>query len=68
MKKNIANKRMHSSIQSPRILVINNSLGNVGEDQEYIVLEQVIRQEEPYVNILVSKIKAVDPNLIFVEK
>lgn len=32
MKKNIANKRMNSRIENPKILVINNSLGNFDEE------------------------------------
>jgi 1-phosphatidylinositol-3-phosphate 5-kinase len=68
MKRNIANKRMKGNITDPRILLISNSLGNVGEDDNFIDLGQVIRQEEPYVNILISKILAINPNLIFVEK
>jgi len=59
---------MNSRIENPRILVINNSLGNFDEEDQLSNLEQAIRQEEPQVNILISKIKALGPNLIFVEK
>jgi len=47
LKKNVANKRMNSQITNPKILVINNSLGNFGEQDELSNLEQALRQEEP---------------------
>jgi len=65
--KNVADKRMASQIANPRILVINNSLGYVREEEGYTDLESIIKQEEPYVEILISKINLIKPDLIFVQ-
>lgn len=66
--KNVAHKRMATEIDQPKILLITNSLGYVGEEEGFLDLETVVRQEEHYVQIILSKIKNIEPDLILVEK
>lgn len=47
---------MATKIKDPKILLITNSLGYVRDEEDFMDIESVIRQEEPYVQIILSKI------------
>jgi chaperonin GroEL (HSP60 family) len=57
-KKDIANRRMRSDIEKPRILLLANSLGYVQEDGglALVDLEREIKQEDALIKIISNKI------------
>lgn len=56
-KKDIGSKRMRNNISNPRILLLSNSLGYVQDDAIALTdLEQEIKQEETFVQIIRQKI------------
>lgn len=67
LKNNIADRRMSSSIENPKILLIGNSIGFTQEDA-WADLETYVRQENHYIEILMDRINQVKPNVIVVEK
>lgn len=67
LKNNIADRRMKSEINDPRILLIGNSIGFTQEDPG-IDLETYVRQENHYIDILMDRIELVKPNVIIIEK
>jgi hypothetical protein len=67
LKNNIADRRMKSEINNPRILLIGNSIGFTQEDPG-IDLETYVRQENHYIDILMDRIELVKPNVIIIEK
>ncbi|KAL4956387.1 hypothetical protein BDW69DRAFT_158611 [Aspergillus filifer] len=66
--KNVALKSMPRSIVQPKILIIAFALEYARHQQQFMSLEHVIRQEREFLENLVSRICALRPNLLLVEK
>ncbi|KAL3466461.1 hypothetical protein BJX64DRAFT_250113 [Aspergillus heterothallicus] len=66
--KNVALKSMPRSIPHPKILIIAFALEYARHQQQFMSLEHVIRQEREFLENLVSRIAALRPNLLLVEK
>ncbi|KAJ5095844.1 hypothetical protein NUU61_005200 [Penicillium alfredii] len=66
--KNLALKSMPRSILHPNILIITFPLEYARHQQHFMSLEPVIRQEREFLENLVSRIAALHPNLLLVEK
>ncbi|KAL2216676.1 phosphatidylinositol-4-phosphate 5-kinase [Thermoascus aurantiacus ATCC 26904] len=66
--KNLALKSMPRSIPRPNILIITFALEYARHQQHFMSLEPVIRQEREFLENLVSRIAALRPNLLLVEK
>ncbi|PGH13895.1 hypothetical protein AJ80_06164 [Polytolypa hystricis UAMH7299] len=66
--KNLALKSMPRSIPRPNILIITFALEYARQQQHFMSLEPVIRQEREFLENLVSRIAALRPNLLLVEK
>ncbi|KAL4784555.1 hypothetical protein BJX76DRAFT_326906 [Aspergillus varians] len=67
-RKNVALKSMPRSIVQPKILIIAFALEYARHQQQFMSLEHVIRQEREFLENLVSRISALRPNLLLVEK
>ncbi|KAL2863824.1 1-phosphatidylinositol-3-phosphate 5-kinase FAB1 [Aspergillus lucknowensis] len=66
--KNVALKSMPRSIAQPKILIIAFALEYARHQQQFMSLEHVIRQEQEFLENLISRISALRPNLLLVEK
>ncbi|EKV08092.1 1-phosphatidylinositol-3-phosphate 5-kinase (Fab1), putative [Penicillium digitatum PHI26] len=66
--KNLALKGMSRNILCPNILIITFPLEYARQQQHFMSLEPVIRQEREFLENLVSRISALRPNLLLVEK
>ncbi|KAL2813550.1 hypothetical protein BJX63DRAFT_215295 [Aspergillus granulosus] len=66
--KNVALKSMPRSIAHPKILIIAFALEYARHQQQFMSLELVIRQEREFLENLVSRIAALRPNLLLIEK
>ncbi|KAK2767612.1 1-phosphatidylinositol-3-phosphate 5-kinase [Arachnomyces sp. PD_36] len=66
--KNLALKSMPRSISRPNILIITFALEYARHEQHFMSLEPVIRQEREFLENLVSRIAALRPHLLLVEK
>lgn len=67
-RKNVALKGMPRSIPNPNILIITFPLEYARQQQHFMSLEPVIRQEREFLENLVSRIAALKPNLLLAEK
>ncbi|KAJ5174982.1 uncharacterized protein N7482_000859 [Penicillium canariense] len=65
--KNLALKSMPRSIPHPNILIITFPLEYARQQQHFMSLEPLIRQEREFLENLVSRIAALHPNLLLVE-
>ncbi|KAI4097512.1 MAG: hypothetical protein LQ344_000245 [Seirophora lacunosa] len=66
--KNLALKSMPRSIVQPRILILTFPIEYSRHQQHFMSLEPVIRQEREYLENLVHRIAALQPNLLLVER
>lgn len=66
--KNLALKGMSRNILRPNILIITFPLEYARQQHHFMSLEPVIRQEREFLENLVSRIAALRPNLLLVEK
>ncbi|KAB8229354.1 1-phosphatidylinositol-3-phosphate 5-kinase FAB1 [Aspergillus alliaceus] len=66
--KNLALKSMSRCVPQPKILIIAFPLEYARHQQHFMSLEPVIRQEREFLENLVSRIAALRPNLLLVEK
>ncbi|KAJ5748617.1 uncharacterized protein N7511_010313 [Penicillium nucicola] len=66
--KNLALKSMKRSIPRPNILIITFPLEYARQQQHFMSLEPLIRQEREFLENLASRIAALHPNLLLVEK
>ncbi|KAL8656963.1 MAG: hypothetical protein Q9226_002398 [Calogaya cf. arnoldii] len=66
--KNLALKSMPRSIPHPSILILTFPLEYARHQQHFMSLEPVIRQEREFLQNLVSRIAALQPNLLLVER
>ena len=68
--KNIADKRMASRINKPKILLISSPLefyGRRNTNKTYAAIDSLIQQETYYLGILKRKISLLRPDLIVTE-
>ena len=66
--KNVALKSMPRSIANPSILILTFALEYARHQQHFMSLEPVIRQEREYLQNLVSRIAALRPQLLLVQR
>ncbi|KAL8770248.1 MAG: hypothetical protein Q9194_005220 [Teloschistes cf. exilis] len=66
--KNLALKSMPRSIAYPNILILTFPLEYARHEQHFMSLEPVIRQEREFLQNLVNRIAALQPNLLLVER
>ncbi|WEW59666.1 Mitochondrial distribution and morphology protein 12 [Emydomyces testavorans] len=66
--KNLALKSMSRSIPRPNILIVAFPLEYARQQQQFMSLEPVIRQEREFLENLVGRISALRPNVLLVEK
>ncbi|KAL8726478.1 MAG: hypothetical protein Q9181_006035, partial [Wetmoreana brouardii] len=66
--KNLALKSMPRSIDHPSILILTFPLEYARHQQHFMSLEPVIRQEREFLQNLVNRIAALQPNLLLVER
>ncbi|KAL9602447.1 MAG: hypothetical protein Q9219_001871 [cf. Caloplaca sp. 3 TL-2023] len=66
--KNLALKAMPRSIAQPNILILTFPLEYARHQQHFMSLEPVIRQEREFLQNLVHRIAALQPNLLLVER
>lgn len=66
--KNIALKEMRRSIRNARILLISFPLVYARHQQNFMSLEPVIAQEREYLKNLVSRIAALGPDVVLVQR
>lgn len=66
--KNLALKSMPRSIPHPNILILTFALEYARHQQHFMSLEPVIRQEREYLQNLVSRIAALRPQLLLVQR
>ncbi|KAF2705017.1 hypothetical protein K504DRAFT_537580 [Pleomassaria siparia CBS 279.74] len=67
-RKNIALKSMPRSIPNPRIIIVTFAIEYARHQTHFMSLEPVIAQEREYLRNLVSRIAALQPNLLLVER
>ena len=51
-KKDVANRRMRTQIENPKVLVLNNSLGYVQDDDGPVDMRAEINQQESFLKIV----------------
>lgn len=66
--KNLALKSMPRSIAHPNILILTFPLEYARQQQHFMSLEPLIRQEREFLQNLVNRIAALQPNLLLVER
>ena len=66
--KNLALKSMPRSISHPNILIVTFALEYARHQQSFMSLEPVIRQEREYLQNLISRISALHPQLLLVQR
>lgn len=66
--KNLALKSMARTLQHPNILILMFPLEYARHQRHFMSLEPVIRQEKEYLQNLVHRIAALNPNLLLVER
>jgi 1-phosphatidylinositol-3-phosphate 5-kinase len=67
-RKNIALKSMPRSIPNPRIIIVTFAIEYARHQTHFMSLEPVIAQEREYLRNLVSRIAALQPNLLLVQR
>ncbi|KAG0277775.1 hypothetical protein BGZ95_005359 [Linnemannia exigua] len=66
--KNLAHKQMSRTLQNPRILILKFALEYQRIENHFISLEPIVKQEKEYLQHLVTRIVALSPNVVIVEK
>ncbi|KAL8827797.1 MAG: hypothetical protein Q9191_002972, partial [Dirinaria sp. TL-2023a] len=66
--KNLALKSMPRNIANPNILIVTFALEYARHQQHFMSLEPVIRQEREYLQNLISRIAALRPHLLLVQR
>ncbi|KAF9502172.1 hypothetical protein BDN71DRAFT_13186 [Pleurotus eryngii] len=66
--KNVAHKKMQRSQQNPRIMLITFPLEFHRVEGQYMHFGQIVRQEKEYLGNLASRIAALLPHIVLVEK
>ncbi|KAF9995690.1 1-phosphatidylinositol-3-phosphate 5-kinase, partial [Entomortierella chlamydospora] len=66
--KNLAHKLMSRNLQNPRILILKFAIEYQRVENHFISLEPIVNQEKEYLRHLVTRIVALSPHIIVVEK
>lgn len=66
--KNVAHKQMLRSQRNPRVMLVTFPLEFHRVEGQYVHFGQVLRQEKEYLGNLVSRIAALRPHVVMVEK
>ena len=67
-RKNLAHKRMRTSIQNPRILMLNCALDFHRKEFTLSSLDTLVMQEKEHMKMMVQKIKSLQPDLVIISK
>jgi 1-phosphatidylinositol-3-phosphate 5-kinase len=67
-RKNVALKSMPRSIPNPRIIIVTFAIEYARHQTHFMSLDPVIAQEREYLRNLVSRIAALQPNLLLVQR
>ena len=66
--KNVAHKQMSRSQRNPRVMLVTFPLEFHRVEGQYVHFGQILRQEKEYLGNLVSRIAALRPHVVMVEK
>lgn len=66
--KNVAHKRMSRSQNNPRVMLVTFPLEFYRVEGQYMQFGQILRQEKEYLGNLASRIAALRPHVVLVEK
>lgn len=66
--KNVAHKSMSRSQKNPRVMLVTFPLEFQRVEGQYMHFDQVVRQEKAYLGNLASRIAALRPHIVLVEK
>ncbi|KZT27581.1 hypothetical protein NEOLEDRAFT_1060572 [Neolentinus lepideus HHB14362 ss-1] len=66
--KNVAHKQMSRSQHNPRVMLVTFPLEFHRVEGQYMHFGQIVRQEKEYLNNLASRIAALRPHVVLVEK
>lgn len=66
--KNVAHKQMLRSQRNPRVMLVTFPLEFHRVEGQYVHFDQILRQEKEYLGNLVSRIAALRPHVVMVEK
>ncbi|KAJ3024266.1 1-phosphatidylinositol-3-phosphate 5-kinase [Thoreauomyces humboldtii] len=66
--KNVAHKKMLRSISNPKILLLTFALEYQRVENQFLSLEPLLSQEREHLKILVSRVAALQPDVVLVEK
>lgn len=66
--KNVAHKRMSRNIRNPRVMLVAFSLDFQRVEGKYVHFGQIVLQEKEYLGNLASRIAALRPHIVLVEK
>ncbi|KAF8140661.1 hypothetical protein EV363DRAFT_1427042 [Boletus edulis] len=66
--KNVAHKQMVKSQRNPRVMLVTFPLEFHRVEGQYVYFGQILRQEKEYLGNLVSRIAALRPHVVMVEK
>ena len=66
--KNVAHKQMLRSQRNPRVMLVTFPLEFHRVEGQYVHFGQILRQEKEYLGNLVSRIAALRPHIVMVEK
>ncbi|KAH6916651.1 1-phosphatidylinositol-3-phosphate 5-kinase, partial [Coprinopsis sp. MPI-PUGE-AT-0042] len=66
--KNVAHKKMSRSIHNPRVMLVTFPLEFHRVEGQYLHFSQIVRQEKEYLTNLTSRIAALRPHVVLVEK
>ncbi len=67
-KKNVAHKKMRSTVINPRILLLSCSLEYERVENKMSTLTSLLEEEREYLSIVTTKIAGLQPDVIVVEK
>ena len=66
--KNVADRRMRTRLENPRILLISSPLEDTPSTDEFSNISHIISSAHHYIKTVIKKIKMADPTLVIVEK
>ncbi|XP_028967984.1 1-phosphatidylinositol 3-phosphate 5-kinase [Galendromus occidentalis] len=66
--KNLVHKDMRSSIENPKVLILQGAITYQRNESKIDTLEPIVMQEQDYVKYAIAKVKAYQPDVLVVEK
>lgn len=67
-RKNVVHKRMRTDVVQPKIMLLGCALEFQRRQGSVQPMQQLLEQEEEYLKILVKKIRALEPDVVLVER